>query len=794
MKNEAELTAKISEVLTKVFPTFEDVKLTHQKSFSIKFGHHNVQIDYEDPSNYASRAIYDILLKVGDVNCILLELKREGLKLTDEDIEQGLSYARLVHPMPPVTLISNGKENLFYNTFTKEKIDVKTIDFNQITELIKNSFELATNDLKDAVKLLLNKDPKLFASVINEISEEKFNRISGDLGDFSFPVCKEFVIEREIVKEAYELFSKGEILVGIMGPAFSGKTNVLYQFFDKYSKEPKHFILYIDASDHNYSILQQLANSMSITFKTSIDTNKIREWLITALHFDATSKFFLLVDNFNNDIPFAIKSEVIELIDLFKGTNHGILFTVDELSYNKLAFIEQRRYKTVIGSSSKILKLDELTDVEYKAANDKLYKEFKVSIENGGHMTPEYREPRTLRHLALLYNAKDEATGKYTPIMAVPDVNLLKAFSKNALYSRHTHNLYKKLAICFHNDSKLRSQSPELHIAASGSGAITLSSFKKQFPDHVDELLSSSMVVLRELKDDVTIIYPKLPELIAFYSIEIIKQAILKFPERKPVKSLAKYFTDILTPLPFCDVVGAAVLLEIGYLQKVELFSKLTQELLRTPPRIEKVKPGTKTLMYIEGVGNVNMDFIDGDEESSFVTDFLPYTILSQLAHFPLKIQNNGYSEYAFHLQLLYELGSSPHTIRRADARSLKNMKPIHTHAFEGIGETVDGTEGIIEPIVQAIQKCFFEIPDEIEKLYKRAIEDNNMMLVWRIYLAIRALVNIDNEDLSKRAKTFIKAFEIYFNKFMPEYLSKHIEDLEERKKFIEEFPWYKVD
>ena len=49
-KNEATLEAKIDRVLTSVFPTFKEVNVKHQESFSINFGHHDVKVDLKEPS------------------------------------------------------------------------------------------------------------------------------------------------------------------------------------------------------------------------------------------------------------------------------------------------------------------------------------------------------------------------------------------------------------------------------------------------------------------------------------------------------------------------------------------------------------------------------------------------------------------------------------------------------------------------------------------------------------------------------------------------------------------------
>ncbi len=60
--NETTLESRIDQVLRNAFPTFKDVNVIHQKSFSIKFGHHEVSVDLKEPSKYPQRTIVDILL------------------------------------------------------------------------------------------------------------------------------------------------------------------------------------------------------------------------------------------------------------------------------------------------------------------------------------------------------------------------------------------------------------------------------------------------------------------------------------------------------------------------------------------------------------------------------------------------------------------------------------------------------------------------------------------------------------------------------------------------------------
>lgn len=783
-KNEATLEARLDRVLTTVFPTFREVQIEHQKSFSIKFGHHDVEVDLKEPSTYPSRTILDILLTIGGKNIILLELKKEDLALTSDDVSQGISYARLVHPMPPLTLISNGTDNRFYNTYTKEKLETTTVDLDFIQRLTDNSFLLATKDFKEAVNLLLNREPELFSKIINQITETKFHRLFGDIDDFKKPICNDFIIERQNIDKIMSLFSEGASLVGIIGSAFTGKTNLLYQFFSKVKSE-KNFLLYLDCNDHNYSIFQQLANHFTQNAKISITKDKIREWLINSLTDLPDGKFYLLLDNFNSDIPEVIKSEIIELIDIFKGVNNHTLYTLDEFNYKRVAYVENRQYKTIIGEQSKLIRLDELNDDEYNATNKFLFGEYRIVIEHGGHYTPEYREPRILRHLVSLYLGEGEIDkGKFTKIDAVPNLNLLNAISANKTYTRQIHDLYQKITFCFFAEKELRKKDADLSIMASGSGAITTDTFKKFFPDDFETLIKSSVVVFREIRNGMTIIYPKFQELIAQHSIPIISKLIIQENgQSKPIEELCTLMIDTVTPIPFCDIAATGVLMEIATKNEVALFSDLVQQLLKIPPRFEKVEGGTKVLMYSEGVGHVQINFEDDTDEGGFVADFLPYAILSQIAAYPLGlVDNEEYSIYAFHLYLMREVGSSKEFLRRADVRSLQNMKPLESFDLEGVGHLISGHEGVIEPIVQSIQKCFLSIPEEIKRLYERGFEENNVNLLYRIYLALRTMIGYSEPELEGMAKDYVKMFNKYFNGFMADFLSKDIEDPEERE------------
>lgn len=780
-KNEAELEARISSILCNL-PVFNDVQIEQQKTFTIKFGHHAVTVDLKDPSSYANRSIFDILLKIDGQNVILLELKKEGLDLTQHDVDQGISYARLIHPMPPITLITNGLDNRFYCTYNKNSIDDSSLDFKNIQTLFDNSFQLATNDFKNAVNLLLNNEPTLFAKIINDLSQTKFNYLIGEIDDISKSICVDFCIQRELLSQIESEFATQKSLIGIIGSALSGKTNLLYQFFN-FKKEYGDYLFYINCLDHEYSILQQLANGLTASSKIQINKDRIREWLINSTGIEGAS-FYLIIDNFNAQINEKIKSEIIELIDIFKSSQNRILYTIDEYNYKQIAFFKNRRYKTIIGEESKILKLQEFNDTEFKNVQVKLLTNYHLAFENGAYYTPEYRQPRILKHLISIFKGEIEEN-KFQKIMALPDWSLLMAMANNKAYTNEIKNLYQKIADCFIEERKFRHGNSELEVMAFSTGAVTLDFFKQKFPNELQLLIESSFVVLREIKDKQTVIYPKVPELIAFYSQRNITQLLIDETKEKPsIKDLTNFFVSVLSPIPYSDIIGAAVLLNLATNNYVSLFTNLVDELIKMPPKLEKINEGTKTLMYADDIGHIKIDFESDMDEGGVISDFLPYPVLSQLAGYPFYIDKPDLqTDLSYNLYLIRVIGTNENFVSRVNLSEFHQMKPVSFIEIKDMGEFVDLSCGIIEPIVQSIQKCFYLIPQEIKLLYDHAFEEKQFHLLWRINLALRELIGSVDNKIKNEATTFVDRFNKFQQEFIIDHLTKDNTDEEEKER-----------
>lgn len=113
---EADLEAEIHHALKAAFPWLKQEELRHQTRFVFKFGRSTVEVDGASASKVEARS--DVLIYHRDNPLAVLELKRSGIALTENDDSQGLSYARMLFPHPPLVVGKDG-DALYNFTFTQ---------------------------------------------------------------------------------------------------------------------------------------------------------------------------------------------------------------------------------------------------------------------------------------------------------------------------------------------------------------------------------------------------------------------------------------------------------------------------------------------------------------------------------------------------------------------------------------------------------------------------------------------------------------------------------------------------
>src|SRR5687767_1462986 len=104
--------------------------LAFETSFTLRIGNNSVVIGGRTEKD-AQRARLDLLVRRRGANLLVIEVKEPGHSLTDEDRDQAISYARLLHPIAPFALVTNGKDFYLYDVVTKNRLTPETTNLTE---------------------------------------------------------------------------------------------------------------------------------------------------------------------------------------------------------------------------------------------------------------------------------------------------------------------------------------------------------------------------------------------------------------------------------------------------------------------------------------------------------------------------------------------------------------------------------------------------------------------------------------------------------------------------------------
>lgn len=110
--NEEEIRGKL------LLPFLDDLgfdlsEISLEKSFSIRLG----------KSKHTITGRSDILCKRNGKNLFIIELKNDSISINQEDIDQGISYARLlIDNIAPFTIVTNGKTTKIFDSISRKEL------------------------------------------------------------------------------------------------------------------------------------------------------------------------------------------------------------------------------------------------------------------------------------------------------------------------------------------------------------------------------------------------------------------------------------------------------------------------------------------------------------------------------------------------------------------------------------------------------------------------------------------------------------------------------------------------
>lgn len=267
-------------------------ELQFEGSFSIRLGRNVTRTEN------SMRGRYDILVKYQGRNLCIFEAKSSDQSLSDSDRDQAISYARLVHPMCPVAILSNGYETRIFDVITKDLINQNVVNGT-------GGFHLAV-DLD--VEIQLRNEALLHFIGLSKSNFSTFCELQRTvemqqlIGTEADRTIKKYIpllyVKRNDLDSAYLSFVNQQLknTFALIGPSGAGKTNwMCYTANLLTNLDSNKFSLFYTGMDLGKSLIECIANDFNMSFSSEHSNIQLLKNISSLLSRD-DSELIIFVD------------------------------------------------------------------------------------------------------------------------------------------------------------------------------------------------------------------------------------------------------------------------------------------------------------------------------------------------------------------------------------------------------------------------------------------------------------------------------------------------------------------
>lgn len=767
--SEAELEAGIARAITDAFPYIAAGNIKHQLTFTITIGRQAIEIDGQAASKASGRC--DVLLIHDERPLAILELKRPGTALDEDDRKQGLSYARVLEPWAPLVVVTNGTETCTYLTYSGSLWEPETPNEDTLAELLKRTATLAREDLRQAVEVLLGPRSGAWLSIVRSLSQAALNDLTGPWENSLCPFPENLIFPRKATAYVKHYLQHGISCVMVSGPALCGKSNVLRELTLQTLCSDEEGVLFLDLSSASHGVFQTLSNELTKSFGWSISLENVRSWLIGISNQAGETRLTLVLDGVEPD---SSRLELDELISDVYGSGLRIVVAVDETQIERLRKNSTGRHLTRLGRLSRVVQVPPLDDEEMQATVCTLHRQ-RIGFMRGAERSHEYRTPWVLR--AIAGNLKrdpeyqDEALQAMIPSMAgmmLIDYTRNRFGDDELLIAQ-----FITLAEALLEDLDTRGQSIAVSLTSVGSYVCHTKTARERLGDaEFTSLIERGYLKHSILEEGERIVVPQVPELMLVALPIVLAKRLLQELRDEGAKKATTRLVRRCASLFAGDLIGARTIVEAASCQgglTMEVFNRL----LADQPKRRPVTPGMHAAMLWEGDLKIELQFgedgkftmiaPDGtrhtarvdEPDNEMLGNYTSWLMLSHLAALQIGVTRAGQEtiEGPIDPELLLEVGSCPYPLRAPMPGLIENMRE---HPLPDHGSVVCHKEGIVEPITLALMMTISRDRERAKYIVQEALDRGNLALLSRIHVALDVLVRSSETDKASWASEVI--------------------------------------
>ncbi|MGD0105922.1 MAG: type I restriction enzyme HsdR N-terminal domain-containing protein [Rhodopila sp.] len=749
---ESDLEAAIEAGLKRAFPWLPKESIRHQTKFAFSFGRSTIEVDGTTASRSEARA--DILLHWGDEPLAVLELKRASVPLTAEDKAQGLSYARMLHPRPPLVVVTNGVDVQFLETHTGNDWAPSEPGEAAFKQLLESASRASVIDLKQAVSTLMGSSPDIWVQAVRQASTLIIDELSGPWSNATLPFVRDFLIPRRATSVVLVLLRRGSRLITVEGTPIVGKSNVLRELVAQTGSSGDKIVLYLEA-DSGGGVFQALANVFRSAISWPVTREEAREWALR-LSKAGGPALVLAIDGLGaeRDDP---HRDIEDLTSVAFGEGIQVVAALDDVIAERVTLNSTGRNASAIGRRADRVKLGLLDNDEFAQARAVLW-ENGLAVIAGAESAEELRVPWVLRAAGACYEESPRRRDENLAAGIPPLLGLeLIVHAREQFTDDELRRLFRGVAEAAIADASDRKRPVGLILQSLAVFVVRRKTLRNSLEAaEIDVLIDRALLRPYQPPSGEPLLIARHSELLASEIADLLGRELATRAQKDPTQA-ADWIAGAAANFPLGDVVAAQAILD-ATMRHGGLPIQVIVALLETPPQRHAVKPGTRTAVYFPGIGSFDMTFREGgsidvevsgrrhvieadpDEEAPcFYGDYHPWLILSHLAGKPF-IWGSDLEDRAARVDpmLLLEVGSCPTVLRLPGGTPGLASLPIHD--IPGVGSIVCHEAGIVEPITWSIFRFLITEGKGAEDWVQEAVKRESLPLLARIDIALRSV------------------------------------------------------
>jgi len=764
---EADLEAAIRQTISRVFPNLSDGDIRHQIKFSFTFGHATIKID--GAAGYKSQARADIILFRGETPLAVLELKREGNLLVAGDEAQGLSYARVLNPMAPLVIVTNGQDVRILDSYTGKALKQTSISAEEFSAVVAAAANVARGNVKESIQTLMGTNPQVWRQAVEHVTDATIAELTAKPDAPALPFVDGFLLSRTATSVVLDHLEKGDRLILVEGPPLIGKSNVLRDFSGRARTGATFASLLVEAS--RVGVIQSLANVLADKLNWPVTREEARNWLMRLSKSDGPA-LVLAIDGLNVRQS-GILTEIEELTSSRFGNGLRLVISVDDSAVQQLLVASNSRASSPIGRRARRVPVDRLDDSEFQKALKTLWA-MRIRMMEGAGSARELRFPWALRSMvwSIMQDPRHQDPSFAAVAAPMLGVRLIQQ-ARDQFTDPELRRKFRELASALLKDAQKRKRPMSLILESMGIFMVRRKKLAKHMASvEIDDLIASGYLKPGTHSSGEPVLLVRLPELLASELALLIATELTSYAKASPVGA-AQWLAGVSICLPLGDIVSSQAIIDAATSDSGAISLDFIGELLNTRPARKTLQAGARYATHLPGLGLVDftvkadgsllaefngqrhlleMDPDEGELDTVY-GDFQSWMILSHLAAHPFVSVSNG-EEERVDPHILMEVGSADVVLRSVGPEMQFNG--VLTHDIPGAGCIVCHNAGIVEPITYALFSYLSGEGASAKDWIEEACRRSSLPLIARLQIALLYAGEVGSKEDAAFAKQML--------------------------------------